>query len=85
MCRVLINQDEAIRIFHQNIQFAKHTDDLELLLSSSAGLLLWGKRLACRISARLWQARKLSGLPYNFRSWCPAGVNDSGYSRTKMW
>ena len=40
MRRVLINQDKAIRIFHQDIKFAKHTDDLELLLSSFVGPLL---------------------------------------------
>ena len=32
MRRMLINQNEPIRVFHQDVQFAEHANDLELLL-----------------------------------------------------
>ena len=38
---VLIHQDKAVRIFHQDIQFAEYPDDLELLLSRFCNALLW--------------------------------------------
>ena len=62
---VLIHQNKAVRIFHQDIQLAEHADDLELLLSRFVTRLL-----RCRASAslaeserRVWQAMRL---PYNF-------------------
>ena len=35
VCGVLIHQNKAVRIFHQDIQLAEYADDLELLLSRS--------------------------------------------------
>ena len=79
MRRMLIDQDEAVRIFHQNVESAQDADDLELLLRSfrSTLLLFECRRLACGIEAER--------LPYNFWDWCPAGVGASGYSNTEMW
>jgi len=65
VCRVLIDQDKAIRIFHQDIKLVEDTDDLELLLmiavASDCGS---GENFIWRDSS--------------------AGVNDPGYSWTKM-
>jgi hypothetical protein len=36
---MLIHQNEAVRIFHQDIQLAEHADDLELLTRFCNGLL----------------------------------------------
>src|SRR5205823_5295375 len=37
---VLINQHESVGIFHQDIKFIEHADDLELLLSTGLKLFL---------------------------------------------
>jgi hypothetical protein len=37
---VLIHQDKTARIFHQDIELAEHSDDLELLLSCFEGFSL---------------------------------------------
>ena len=34
MRRVLINQHEAVGVFHQHVKFVQHADDLELLLGA---------------------------------------------------
>src|SRR4029077_9875853 len=78
---VLIYQNKAVRIFHQDIQLAQDTNDLELLLRSLVGVALSGTRIAGRIRAHHWQAEPL---PYNLRWRCPAGVTDPGYSWTEM-
>src|SRR5215831_16860274 len=39
---VLIHENKAVRIFHQDIQLTEYADDLELLLSRFCDALLWG-------------------------------------------
>jgi hypothetical protein len=81
--RMLIDQDEAVRIFHQDVQLAEHADDLELLRRFRRTLLwLDCRHVACGVEAALWQAWLL---PYNFWDWCPAGVGASGHSNIEMW
>ena len=48
---VLIHQDKTIRIFHQDIQLAEHSDDLKLLFSSSAGRSTWQEKFRAPVSS----------------------------------
>ena len=82
MRRMLIDQDQAVCTFHQDIKLAENADDLELLLGGFPGIPLSSKRFVCRTGIRAWRAVRL---PYNLWAWRLHGVDASGCASAKMW
>ena len=49
MRRMLIDEDQAIRVFHQHVEFVQDTDDLELSIAGRSGC---PRRVAIRSGER---------------------------------